>query len=202
MRGSFLQNVQAIILNLFNATNGSLPIHELQRLSGINISSLKRVLNSLSVQQNSLLKEVTYSCKNESASSLARSSIGDNKTESYYFVNCSFQSRFHRFRLPLPDFSFDDDSKIVRGHSTQTILSKAREEALVARKDVAEAAIVRLLKGRKALSENDIFLELQNREMHTFRPDLSLVKLCLKALVEKEYVVTVDAEYVLYTYCP
>ena len=82
----------------------------------------------------------------------------------------------------------------------------SKHEVTVARKQTVEAAIVRMLKGRKSMSEMEIVQEVLSRAAETqsflFLPDATLVKKCLASLVEKEYIEPLESDPHQYLYCP
>lgn len=63
---------------------------------------------------------------------------------------------------------------------------KVREEVETDRKHVVDAAIVRIMKARKAASHNNLTMEVM-QQVKLFKPDIKLIKKCIERLIEQEY---------------
>jgi hypothetical protein len=210
-------------LCLFNGGGGCLSLLDLQQQSGLQLPSLKRVLHSLCSQQHKVLRKGTRDQLAAAGSSSSSSSLSaslsssssstppsvtalkssDSTQDCFYTVNEAFRSRHLKCRLPMP--SNDKKSRSTGpegGDPGSSPLALSQQEVVVARKQTVEAAIVRLLKGRKTLSESQILSAVQSRAAQTFLPDLLLVRKCLAALVEKEYIEQGEDDPRQYVYCP
>lgn len=55
------------------------------------------------------------------------------------------------------------------------------------RKPAIEAAIVRVMKMRKALPHQQLIVEVRQQMQKMFNPDLRMVKKCIEGLIEREF---------------
>ena len=58
----------------------------------------------------------------------------------------------------------------------------------------AQATIVRVMKARKTLAHNDLIQEVlsQTQRYGKFTPSVPMIKRCIEALIEKEYINRVE----------
>ncbi len=68
------------------------------------------------------------------------------------------------------------------------------------RRHLVEAAIVRIMKARKALGHNELFAEVTRQLSNRFTPSPQFVKKRIESLIEREYLERSEADHRLYGY--
>jgi cullin 3 len=63
-----------------------------------------------------------------------------------------------------------------------------------------QAAVVRIMKARKALSHNDLIAESSKQLQHRFNPDPKLVRKQIEALIEQAYLERDTTNHQAYRY--
>ncbi|KAI6654601.1 Cullin-2-like [Oopsacas minuta] len=69
------------------------------------------------------------------------------------------------------------------------------------RKIFLQAAIVRIMKARKAQTHNQLISEVVEQSKSRFQPNISIIKKCIELLMEKQYLVRAEEDKTLYRYC-
>jgi len=64
---------------------------------------------------------------------------------------------------------------------------KIQEEVAADRKPAIEAAVVRVMKMRKALGHQQLMVEVRQQMQRMFNPDLRMVKKCIESLIERDF---------------
>mmetsp|Transcript_34616 Transcript_34616/g.68398 ORF Transcript_34616/g.68398 Transcript_34616/m.68398 type:complete len:173 (+) Transcript_34616:170-688(+) len=72
---------------------------------------------------------------------------------------------------------------------------------MASRKQVLEAAIVKVMKERRAVSYNDLFAELV-KNVDLFKPNSQMIKTSIHTLMEREYIQRDDQDMSRYIYIP
>ncbi|KAI6218855.1 CULLIN-2 domain-containing protein [Aphelenchoides fujianensis] len=94
-----------------------------------------------------------------------------------FFVNDAFTSKLHRIRVQMVSARGETDPE------RRETLKKVEDD----RKHEIEAAIVRVMKARKALIHNDLITEVTQQLNSRFNPDPILIKKRIESLIEREY---------------
>jgi cullin 1 len=162
---------QTVVLLAFDETNGPISLEELQERTKLPEEDLKRSLQSLYAAKYKLL------VKSPAGRSLNK---GDTFT-----INEKFSDRARRVRVPLPPL--DDRRKVT-------------EEVDKDRKHAIEAAIVRIMKSRKALQHSNLIMEVVQQLQAQFNPDVKLIKRAIEGLIEREYVERDASNQQMYKY--
>ena len=107
--------------------------------------------------------------------------------ETYLIVNKKFNSNKIKHTLPILSIY-------------QTQLEKTvKNETIVSRKDKLSLVIVRLLKSKKTLDENNIIIQTI-KQIVLFKPEIGDIKKCIQKLVENEYIKIDENNQKLYHY--
>ncbi|XP_058083811.1 cullin-1-like [Magnolia sinica] len=148
---------QAVTLLLFNASE-KLSYQEIALQLNLTDAIVTRLLHSLSCAGYKILNKKP-----------------NNKTVSKsdtFEVNSMFTDKKRKIKVPLPPM---DEKK------------KAMEIVQNDRQCTIDAAIVRIMKSRKALSFQQLVTECMKQIDHMFRPDFKLVKRRIEALIHRDY---------------
>ncbi|KAL4451507.1 hypothetical protein ABPG75_007169 [Micractinium tetrahymenae] len=100
-------------------------------------------------------------------------------------VNPKFSDRMRRIRVPLPPV--DDRRKV------QEDVDKDRKHAI-------EAAIVRIMKSRKALKHQQLLVEVVQQLQRMFTPDVKVIKRAIDSLIDCDYLERDANDQQLYKY--
>jgi cullin 1 len=139
-------------------TVGKISASGMADVLNIDIEYVKRVLHSLSCGKlKVLLKE----------------GPGGKKVDptDQFEVNKKFKSSKIKFSIPMASLNFSDDIK-----------KKVKEDRTV----MIDAAIVRIMKARKRMAHSALVSEVL-QQLNQFQPETSVVKKCIAALIEREY---------------
>jgi cullin 1 len=152
-----VSTLQALALYHIGQVN-TFTAQQLAEMLNIDIEYVKRVLHSLSCGKlKILLKEGPGGKK------------VDPKDE--FKVNSAFKSSKLKFSVPMASLNFNDDIK-----------KKVKEDRSI----MIDAAIVRIMKARKRMAHTALVSEVL-QQLNQFQPEASLVKRCIAALIEREY---------------
>eukprot|EP01100_Stratorugosa_tubuloviscum_P004613 TRINITY_DN215_c0_g4_i2.p1 TRINITY_DN215_c0_g4~~TRINITY_DN215_c0_g4_i2.p1 ORF type:complete len:811 (-),score=378.17 TRINITY_DN215_c0_g4_i2:114-2546(-) len=126
---------------------------------------------------------------------LARNSSLKDEQHSFnksdvYTLNSNFKSP--RIKVNISGIRVEAEEKKI-----QNITQREVDED---RKWQIQAAIVRVMKMRKSLRHTNLVAEVVNQLQSRFKPPIPLIKKCIDALIEKEYLQRVESEKDLYQY--
>jgi cullin 1 len=167
-----VQPSQAAVLSAFNETGkGPLSFGELQNNTRLGDEDLSRVLFSFTMGKHKLL------IKSPEGGRI-------NKTDTF-MLNESFVDKARRIKIPLPPA---DDRR------------KVQEEVDKDRKHAIDAAIVRIMKSRRALSHSSLIMEVVQQLQRMFQPDIKVIKRSIEGLIEREYLERDQENQQMYKY--
>lgn len=158
-----------MILMLFNdvATGNSLSFEQIQAETNIETPELIRNLQSLSlVAKWRVLKKEPMS--------------KDIKPTDKFFFNGDFSSQFFKIKVSVVAGGSSRVENNEERRATQERIDNGR--ALV-----IEAAIVRVMKSRKALSHHQLMTETIQQVLSRFSPDVNMIKKKVESLIDRDY---------------
>ena len=162
---------QIAVLLPFNESNSPLSYEELQERTKLPDEDLKRALISLALGKHKVL------LKTPEGRTIDK--------EDTFTLNEKFSDRARRVRIQLPQV--EDRRKV------QDDVDKDRKYAI-------DAAIVRIMKSRKALQHSNLIMEVVQQLQRMFQPDIKLIKRCIEGLIEREYLERDPSNQQLYKY--
>lgn len=151
--------LQAIVLLTFNPVDGaSQTLTYAQVAERVNLPDehLKRVLHSLACGKYKVLAKTPMS---------SRVALTDS-----FAVNTKFSCPMRKIRVPMASLDESHNPKRVEEDRTVAI----------------EAAVVRIMKARKALSHHSLLAEVLS-QLAFFRPNPKVIKRRIEALIDREY---------------
>jgi cullin 1 len=151
--------LQAIVLLTFNPVDGAsqtLTYAQVSERVNLPDEHLKRVLHSLACGKYKVLAKTPAS---------SRVALTDS-----FAVNAKFACPMRKIRVPMA--SLDDSHNPKRVEEDRTV--------------AIEAAIVRIMKARKALSHQSLLAEVLS-QLVFFRPNPKVIKRRIEALIDREY---------------
>jgi len=169
---------QMCILMLFN-TSDTLSLDEIQERTSIPEPDLKRHLISLCTPRHKVLKK-------QSKGKLIVE--GDS-----FSFNPEFSSKFKRVKVPLVSLKETEGEGRVDPNEVPPHVEEDRRHLI-------EAAIVRIMKARKALQHNDLIAEVTRQLSSRFVPVPANVKKRIESLIEREYLERDRSDRRLYKY--
>jgi cullin 3 len=183
---------QMCILLLFNDKE-TLTLAQIRQQTQIPDQELRRHLISLCTPKNRILKK----------GSKGRGIISDEDTFTY---NMDFTSKLKRVRIPLVK-----EASMVRPETAAGLIGADGKDAHVApgsvpvsveedRRHLVEAAIVRIMKARKALNHNDLIAEVTRQLTNRFQPTPQFIKKRIESLIDREYLERSEREHRVYNY--
>lgn len=153
-----MQTFQMAILLLFEKTN-SLNCKEIQDTLQLNTEQFNKHVTSLL------------------ESKLLHSSTPDVSPETVLKLNLEYSNKRTKFRI----------TAALQRETPQEVeqtLSAVDED----RKLYLQAAIVRIMKSRKMLKHTCLIQEVLSQSKGTFSPSISMIKKCIEALIDKQYI--------------
>eukprot|EP00531_Pseudo-nitzschia_arenysensis_P009425 CAMPEP_0116126978 /NCGR_PEP_ID=MMETSP0329-20121206/6606_1 /TAXON_ID=697910 /ORGANISM="Pseudo-nitzschia arenysensis, Strain B593" /LENGTH=762 /DNA_ID=CAMNT_0003621069 /DNA_START=265 /DNA_END=2553 /DNA_ORIENTATION=+ len=186
---------QMCILLLFNDEN-SLTLGQIRSKTHIPDLELRRHLVSLCTPKHRILRK----------GSRGRGIASDDDT---FTFNKDYTSKLKRVRIPLvKETSISKGGGDANGAGANGPGSAAATAANGAvplkveedRRHLVEAAIVRIMKARKALGHNELFAEVTRQLSARFTPSPQFVKKRIESLIEREYLERSEADHRLYGY--
>jgi len=190
---------QMCILLLFNDGN-SLTLGQIRSKTHIPDLELRRHLVSLCTPKHRILRK----------GSRGRGIASDDDT---FTFNPDYTSKLKRVRIPLVKetsiLKSGGDGAIGNGAGGSSGSGSAADSAVNGavplkveedRRHLVEAAIVRIMKARKALGHNDLFAEVTRQLSVRFHPSPQFVKKRIESLIEREYLERSEADHRLYSY--
>ena len=167
---------QMCILHLFNAAD-SMSYREIREATDIPEAELKRNLQSLSLVKgkNVLRKEP-----------MGRE-VGEGDVFSF---NEHFRSKLTRVTI----------GTVKAQRETEPEKRETRERVEADRKPQIEAAIVRIMKSRRAMEHNNLIAEVTAQLKHRFLPNPAVIKKRVESLIEREFLERDQGNRKLYRY--
>ena len=160
-----VSTMAAVVLLLFNDVpeGESLSYSAIETETGLPEEHLKRTLQSVACGKFKILVKEPKSRE-----------IGDADT---FKFNASFTEKLARIKIQT----------IASRVETSVENKETQEKVDDARKHMAEAAIVRVMKNRKALDHNNLVTEVIGQLQGRFNPTPSMIKKRIEALIDREY---------------
>jgi len=150
---------QMAILLQFESSN-TLTFKEIQESTQLNAEQLSRNLQSL-IEAKLLTSETTATFDSESS----------------FHLNLTFSNKRTKFKI----------TAVVQKESQQEV-EQTRNSIDEDRKLYLQAAIVRIMKARKLLRHNSLIEEVINQSKSRFSPSIPMIKKCIEALIDKQYI--------------
>ncbi|KAL8031552.1 hypothetical protein ABFX02_13G033600 [Erythranthe guttata] len=148
---------QGAVLLLFNDAQ-RLSYSDIKTQLNFEDDDLMRVLHSLSCSKYKILKKDPDS-----------KFVSPND---YFEFNSKFTDKMRRIRIPLP--VVDDRKKVIQDVDND-------------RRYSIDAALVRIMKGRKILGHQQLILECVEMLSHMFKPDVKVIKKRIEDLLARDY---------------
>eukprot|EP00924_Labyrinthula_sp_SR-Ha-C_P004270 maker-scaffold_3-snap-gene-19.13-mRNA-1 protein AED:0.36 eAED:0.38 QI:0/0/0/0.5/1/1/2/0/844 len=153
-----VNSLQAAVLMRFNEYQGSIGFRDLEQMTNLEISVLKKVLHSF-LRPGVLKKEGKFE-------SLAKFDLDGD----VFSVN--YGGKFKRQKLKVPMPSLEESHNPVKIQRDRTF--------------AIEAAIVRIMKSRKVLAHEDLVGQVLN-QLKLFTPPTDVIKAKITSLIERDY---------------
>ena len=163
-----------LLINIFNKwkPGDSYTFRQMQIELEANDLELKRVLQSLVFSKYKLLSKLPKS--------------RDIKDDDEFVVNTKFSTPLNRIKIPMVVASGN-----VHSRSSVIENSEEREETYRhiedSRRFQIDAAVVRIMKGRKKMNHNNLITEVTNQLSSRFMPSPTAIKKRIESLIEREY---------------
>lgn len=185
---------QMCILLLFNNTD-TLTLGQIRTQTHIPDQELRRHLISLCTPKNRILRK----------GSKGRGITSDDDT---FTFNPDYTSKMKRVRIPLVKETMVNRANDASSGAANTTASAAASAANGAvplpveedRRHLVEAAIVRIMKARRALHHNDLIAEVTRQLSVRFTPSPQFVKKRIESLIEREYLERTTEDHRVYNY--
>jgi cullin 3 len=184
------------ILLLFNDTD-TLSLRQIRSQTHIPDQELRRHLISLCTPKNRILKK----------KSKGRGITSDDDTFTY---NKDYTSKLKRVRIPLVKEASIASTASTAAAAAAAAAPEAAAAAVIDgsvpvaveedRRHLVEAAIVRIMKARKALNHNDLIAEVTKQLSIRFSPSPQFIKKRIESLIEREYLERSENEHRVYNY--
>ena len=181
---------QMCILLLFN-NKDVLTLDQIRTETQIPDQELRRHLISLCTPKHRILKK----------GSKGKGITSDDDT---FTFNVDYTSKLKRVRIPLVKESMttrgNDDTistSIAAAAGTDGSIPLPVEED---RRHLVEAAVVRIMKARKALHHNDLIAEVTRQLSVRFNAAPQFIKKRIESLIEREYLERSTDDYRVYSY--
>jgi len=157
---------QACILYCFNS-NMTLSLNQIRELCDLPEIEFRRHLLSLCTPKLKILKK-----------SPASKGIQDDDT---FTFNDEFTSKFKRIKVPL--ISIKEVSPELIENRNAGFPTAVEED----RKNLIDAAVVRIMKARRRFSHYDLVAEVTRQLSHRFLPNPASIKNRIESLIERDY---------------
>ncbi|KAI1310223.1 Cullin-3 [Mortierella claussenii] len=160
-----VSTMAAVVLLLFNNVpeDESLSYMTIEQETELPPEHLKRTLQSVACGKFKIL------IKDPKSRDIA-------ETDTFKF-NAAFTEKLSRIKIQT----------VASKVESAVELKDTREKVDDARKHMAEAAIVRVMKNRKSLDHNNLIAEVMSQLQGRFNPAPSMIKKRIEALIEREY---------------
>ncbi len=181
---------QMCILLLFNERD-ILTLRQIRSETNIPDQELRRHLISLCTPKHRVLKK----------GSKGKGISSDDDT---FTFNSDYTSKLKRVRIPLVK-----ETMVTRGNDEAGTISAVAAGATDGsvplpveedRRHLVEAAVVRIMKARKALHHNDLIAEVTRQLSVRFTPAPQFIKKRIESLIEREYLERSLDDHRVYTY--
>lgn len=181
---------QMCILLLFNNTD-TLTLGQIRSETHIPDQELRRHLISLCTPKHRILRK----------GSKGKGITSDDDT---FTFNADYTSKLKRVRIPLVK-----ETMVTRGNENGGAASTAVATAAGGsvplpveedRRHLVEAALVRIMKARKALHHNDLIAEVTRQLSVRFNPAPQFIKKRIESLIEREYLERSLEDHRVYNY--
>ena len=181
---------QMCILLLFNEKD-VLTLNQIRAETQIPDQELRRHLISLCTPKHRILKK----------GSKGKGITSDDDT---FTFNFDYTSKLKRVRIPLVK-----EGMATRGHDDTMLTSTAAASGTDGsiplpveedRRHLVEAAVVRIMKARKALHHNDLIAEVTRQLSVRFNAAPQFIKKRIESLIEREYLERSTDDHRVYSY--
>jgi cullin 3 len=173
---------QMCILLLFNDED-TLTLGQIRSRTQIPDMELRRHLISLCTPKHRILRK----------GSKGRAIVSDDDT---FTFNAEYTSKLKRVRIPLVKESSVKDGSSAAAPEVASIPAPVEED----RRHLVEAAIVRIMKARKALHHNDLIAEVTKQLSIRFNPSPQFIKKRVESLMERDYLTRAEDDRRVYMY--
>ncbi|KAF9550674.1 Cullin-3 [Mortierella hygrophila] len=173
-----VSTMAAIVLLIFNdiPDGETIPYTTIEQETGLPAEQLKRTLQSVACGKFKILIKEPRSRDIE-------------ETDVFKF-NSAFSEKLSRIKIQT----------IASKVETSSELKETHEKVEDARKHMAEAAIVRVMKNRKTLDHNNLVTEVIAQLQGRFNPAPSMIKKRIEALIDREYLERAPGDRAIYNY--
>jgi len=165
---------QMVILLLFNERN-EYSYKELLEATKIPVNDLKRNLITLSAGKQKILE------KNNDEKKVEESDV--------FSFNSNFKSKLFKIKILT-----------VAQKETEPERTETRQKVDEERKNMIEAAIVRIMKSRKTMEHSNLISEVTQQLSSRFMPNPLVVKKRIESLIERDYLERSTTDRKLYNY--
>ncbi|GIX95302.1 cullin-2 [Caerostris darwini] len=100
------------------------------------------------------------------------------ESSSTFYLNQNYTNKRTKFKL----------TAVVQKEAAQQEVEQTHVSVDEDRKLYLQAAIVRIMKARKVLRHNSLIQEVINQAKARFVPNVSMIKKCIEALIDKQYI--------------
>ena len=167
-----MNTYQAVIVLALNSENLEFSVAELQKITGIEESFLRRLLATMTISKFKLLNKSGPNSKAVEA---------DEKIS----INSDFSGPSRRIKLPPPTVAVEENFSKERVEEDRSI--------------TIQAAIVRIMKTRKTLNHANLVAELIS-QLSFFKPNPKAIKQQIEQLIEREYLARDEQQPNVYNY--
>ncbi|KAJ3413350.1 hypothetical protein HDV05_008132 [Chytridiales sp. JEL 0842] len=158
------------------------PFTKIQEVTGIPAPELRRTLQSLSLAKYKVLNKKTK---------------GKEVAEDEEFrFNLDFSAPLNKIKI----LTISGGASGASGAENDQERNETREKIDEARKHIVEAAIVRIMKGRKRMDHNNLVVEVIGQLTSKFAPSAAMVKKRIEGLIEREYLERDSKDRKFYNY--
>ncbi|KAI7823845.1 cullin C [Gamsiella multidivaricata] len=173
-----VSTMAAVVLLLFNNVPDGEPLSymAIEQETGLPAENLKRTLQSVACGKFKILIKEPKS-----------RDIADTDT---FKFNAAFSEKLSRIKIQT----------VASKVENAVELRETKEKVDDARKHMAEAAIVRVMKNRKSLDHNNLVAEVIGQLQGRFNPAPSMIKKRIEALIEREYLERAPGDRTIYNY--
>jgi cullin 3 len=176
-----------LLINVFNKwkPGDSFTFKQIQAELEANDLELKRVLQSLVFSKYKLLQKIPKS--------------REITNEDEFIVNTKFSTPLNRIKIPMVVASgnIHNRSSVIENNEEREETYRHIEDS---RRFQIDAAVVRIMKGRKKMYHNNLITEVTNQLSSRFMPSPTAIKKRIESLIEREYMERSPEDRKLYLY--